>query len=158
MVASAPTVGSNYERYEWKGVNFGLIDIGGQTSLRSSWSQYFVGTSAIILVIDSSDAGRLPLAKAELDKLTQAEVRLFFCIDRSSAHKQELKSSLLLVLANKQDLPLGQGRLTPAQVSEALGLTDLRQREWQIMGCSALTGEGLMEGMDWMVSKLAASG
>jgi len=72
--------------------------------------------------------------------------------------KQELKTSLLLVLANKQDLPLGQGRLTPAQVSEALGLTDLRQREWQIMGCSALTGEGLMEGMDWMVSKLAASG
>ena len=71
---------------------------------------------------------------------------------------QELKSSLLLVLANKQDLPLGQGRLTPAQVSEALGLTDLRQREWQIMGCSALTGEGLFEGMDWMVSKLAASG
>lgn len=70
---------------------------------------------------------------------------------------QELKSSLLLVLANKQDLPLGQGRLTPAQVSEALGLTDLRQREWQIMGCSALTGEGLFEGMDWMVSKLAAS-
>jgi ADP-ribosylation factor-like protein 5B len=53
-----------------------LIDIGGQTSLRSSWSQYFVGTSAIILVIDSSDAGRLPLAKAELDKLTQAEVRI----------------------------------------------------------------------------------
>ena len=72
--------------------------------------------------------------------------------------EQELKSSLLLVLANKQDLPLGQGRLTPAQVSEALGLTDLRQREWRIMGCSALTGEGLMEGMDWMVSKLAASG
>lgn len=71
---------------------------------------------------------------------------------------QELKASLLLVLANKQDLPLGQGRLTPAQVSEALGLTDLRQREWQIMGCSALTGEGLFEGMDWMVSKLAASG
>ena len=157
MVASAPTVGSNYERYEWKGVNFGLIDIGGQTSLRSSWSQYFVGTSAIILVIDSSDAGRLPLAKAELDKLTQAEVRPLY-LSRPSSNGQELKSSLLLVLANKQDLPLGQGRLTPAQVSEALGLTDLRQREWQIMGCSALTGEGLMEGMDWMVSKLAASG
>lgn len=81
VVASAPTVGSNYERYEWKGVNFGLIDIGGQTSLRSSWSQYFVGTSAIILVIDSSDAGRLPLAKAELDKLTQAEVSSSMLMD-----------------------------------------------------------------------------
>jgi len=69
-----------------------------------------------------------------------------------------LKTSLLLVLANKQDLPVDQGRLTPAQVSEALGLTDLRQREWQIMGCSALTGEGLFEGMDWLVGKLAAGG
>lgn len=73
-MASAPTVGSNHEIYDYKGVRFGLIDIGGQTSLRSSWNQYFVGTSAIILVIDSSDAGRLPLAKAELQKLTQAEV------------------------------------------------------------------------------------
>jgi ADP-ribosylation factor-like protein 5B len=69
---------------------------------------------------------------------------------------QELRSSLLLVLANKQDLPAEEGRLTPAQVSEALGLTDLREREWQIMGCSALTGLGLMEGMDWLVTKLEA--
>jgi ADP-ribosylation factor-like protein 5B len=74
VVASAPTVGSNHEIYDYKGVRFGLIDIGGQTSLRASWNQYFVGTSAIILVIDSSDAGRLPLAKVELQKLTQAEV------------------------------------------------------------------------------------
>lgn len=51
---------------------------------------------------------------------------------------------------------MSQGRLTPAQVSEALNLTDLRQREWQIMGCSALTGAGLMEGMDWLVTKLDA--
>lgn len=46
--------------------------------------------------------------------------------------------------------------MTPAQVSEGLGLTDLREREWQIMGCSALTGDGLMEGMDWLVNKLTA--
>jgi GTPase SAR1 family protein len=74
VVASAPTVGSNHEIYEYKGVRFGLIDIGGQTSLRSSWSEYFAGTQAIILVIDSSDSARLSLAKAELQKLIQAEV------------------------------------------------------------------------------------
>jgi GTPase SAR1 family protein len=74
VVASAPTVGSNHEIYDYKGVRFGLIDIGGQTSLRSSWSQYFVGTAAIILVIDSSDVRRLPLAKAELQKLVADEV------------------------------------------------------------------------------------
>ena len=138
VVASAPTVGSNHEIYDYKGVRFGLIDIGGQTSLRSSWKQYFAGTTAIILVIDSSDTARLPLAKAELQKLVLDE---------------DLRTSLLLVLANKQDLPAAE-RQTPAQVSEALGLTDLREREWQIMGCSALTGIGLFEGMDWLVTKL----
>lgn len=66
---------------------------------------------------------------------------------------QDLQTALLLVLANKQDLPAAN-RMTPAQVSEALSLTDLREREWQIMGCSALTGIGLFEGMDWLVSKL----
>lgn len=74
VVASAPTVGSNHEIYDYKGVRFGLVDIGGQTSLRSSWSQYFLDTAAIILVIDSSDAGRLSLAKAELAKLVSDEV------------------------------------------------------------------------------------
>ncbi|KAI9633955.1 putative ADP-ribosylation factor [Dioszegia hungarica] len=138
VVASAPTVGSNHETYDYKGVRFGLIDIGGQTSLRGSWAQYFTGTTAIILVIDSSDAGRMALAKSELDKLVKHE---------------ELSSALLLVLANKQDLP---NKLTPAQVSEGLGLTSLREREWQIMGCSALSGEGLFEGMDWLVGKLEA--
>ena len=165
VVASAPTVGSNHEIYDYKGVRFGLIDIGGQTSLRSSWSQYFVGTAAIILVIDSCDVGRLPLAKAELQKLTADEVSrsnfgsiplLYLGSELIRRVEQELQTSLLLVLANKQDLPAAQGRLTPAQVSEALGLTELREREWQIMGCSALTGLGLFEGMDWLVGKLAA--
>ncbi|EJT47436.1 ADP-ribosylation factor [Trichosporon asahii var. asahii CBS 2479] len=141
VVASAPTVGSNSEIYDYKGVRFGLVDLGGQSSLRSAWSQYFADTAAIILVIDSNDSARLGLAKAELQKLVKNE---------------ELKSALLLVLANKQDLPEQAGRLTPAQVSEGLGLTDLREREWQIMGCSALTGDGLMEGMDWLVNKLTA--
>nr|ODN99967.1 arf/Sar family protein [Cryptococcus depauperatus CBS 7855] len=141
VVASAPTVGSNHEIYDYKGVRFGLIDIGGQTSLRSSWGQYYAGTEAIILVIDSNDGARLALVKQELMKLVSDE---------------SLSTALLLVLANKQDLPVAEGRLTPAQVSESLGLTDLREREWQIMGCSALTGEGLFEGMDWLVSKLAA--
>ncbi|KIR62479.1 hypothetical protein I312_103218 [Cryptococcus bacillisporus CA1280] len=141
VVASAPTVGSNHEIYDYKGVRFGLIDIGGQTSLRSSWNQYFNGTEAVILVIDSCDGPRLGLVKQELMKIVADE---------------SLSTALLLVLANKQDLPVSQGRLTPAQVSEALGLTDLREREWQIMGCSALTGAGLMEGMDWLVTKLAS--
>lgn len=157
VVASAPTVGSNSEIYDYKGVRFGLVDLGGQSSLRSAWSQYFADTAAIILVIDSNDSARLGLAKAELQKLVQNEVSPEVAREqRTAANIQDLKSALLLVLANKQDLPEQAGRLTPAQVSEGLGLTDLREREWQIMGCSALTGAGLMEGMDWLVNKLTA--
>lgn len=90
VVASAPTVGSNREVYEYKGVKFvsrstaallsgmltlqGLIDLGGQSSLRAAWNQYFADTEAIILVIDSNDAARLALAKAELQKLVKADV------------------------------------------------------------------------------------
>lgn len=54
--------------------------------------------------------------------------------------KQELRTSLLLVLANKQDLPVEQGRISPAQVSEALGLTSLRERKSE---CTASQGATL---------------
>lgn len=56
-----------------------------------------------------------------------------------SALSQALEKSLLLVMANKQDL---KGALTAAQISEGLGLTDLKDREWQILATSALTGQG----------------
>lgn len=42
-------------------------------------------------------------------------------------------------MANKQDL---KGALTAAQISDGLGLTDLKDREWQILATSALTGQG----------------
>ncbi len=95
IVASAPTVGSNHEIYDYKGVRFGLIDIGGQTNLRASWSQYFIGTAAIILVIDSSDVGRLPLAKAELQKFVTDEVSH---VDRVSRESTEICSRERFVL------------------------------------------------------------
>jgi len=62
-----------------------------------------------------------------------------------------LKDASLLVFANKQDL---QGALTDAQVSEALGLSNLKNRQWSIFKASAIKGEGLYEGLDWLVNAL----
>jgi hypothetical protein len=53
---------------------FSLWDLGGQTTLRSSWSQYHAGTAAVILVVDSTDRARLGLVREELNKLLEAEV------------------------------------------------------------------------------------
>lgn len=50
-----------------------IYDLGGQTSLRASWSEYFQAVKAVILVVDSSDRARLGLVKEELGKILQAE-------------------------------------------------------------------------------------
>ena len=34
----------------------------------------------------------------------------------------------------------------------ALGLEGIQDRIWQIQACSAKTGEGLQEGMEWLVA------
>lgn len=46
----------------------------------------------------------------------------------------------VLVFANKQDLQFAKDA---QDISEALELTKIRGRNWQIQGCSATTGEGL---------------
>jgi ADP-ribosylation factor-like protein 1 len=53
------------------------------------------------------------------------------------------------VFANKQDM---EGAMSAAQVSETLGLSQLKRRTWTIFKCSAKTGEGLTEGLDWLVN------
>jgi ADP-ribosylation factor-like protein 1 len=59
----------------------------------------------------------------------------------------------LLVLANKQDLP---DAASEKDISEVLGLTKIKNRDWSIYKCSAVTGKGLNESMDWLVEKLSS--
>jgi ADP-ribosylation factor-like protein 1 len=58
---------------------------------------------------------------------------------------------VLLVFANKQDMP---GAMSVTEVSEGLGLSLLKNRQWQIFKTSATKGEGLTEGLDWLVNIL----
>lgn len=60
--------------------------------------------------------------------------------------EEELKKSILVVLANKQDIA---GALTMAEVHQALGLDALKTRTFQIFKTSAIKGEGLDQAMDW---------
>jgi ADP-ribosylation factor-like protein 3 len=65
--------------------------------------------------------------------------------------EEKLAKAPLLVFANKQDL---EGSLKPSDIAEGLGLFSLRERAWQIEGCSAKQGIGLEQGMNWMISKI----
>jgi ADP-ribosylation factor-like protein 1 len=40
-------------------------------------------------------------------------------------------------------------------VSEQLDLPALKDRQWTIFKASALTGEGLNDGLDWLVNSVA---
>jgi len=139
VVVTTPTIGSNVEEIQYKNLKFQMWDLGGQENLRKTWTTYYEGAHAIVLVIDSTDVDRIPLAREELDKLLAME---------------STKSSALLVYANKQDL---KGALQPAEISDALGLSGIKDHDWTIQGCCALTGEGLYEGLDWVVAKIKAS-
>ena len=65
--------------------------------------------------------------------------------------EEELRNSILLVFANKQDM---EQALTPAEVATELGLSAIKNRKWQIFKTSALKNIGLEEGMEWLVEAL----
>jgi small GTP-binding protein len=113
-------------------LNFNVWDLGGQTSIRPYWRCYYANTAAVIFVVDSTDIERLQTAADELAAML---------------NEDELKDAALLVFANKQDQPGAKGA---ADISQALRLGELRDRNWSIMACSAVEGSGIKEGMDWL--------
>ncbi|KAI7883909.1 ARF/SAR superfamily [Lichtheimia hyalospora FSU 10163] len=139
IVVTTPTIGSNVEQIEYKNIKFLMWDIAGQETLRSSWKTYYVDTKAVIMVIDSTDAARLNVAKEELHHMMESD---------------QLQNASLLVFANKQDV---KSSLSAAKISEALSLSSLKDRQWHIQACSALSGDGLHEGLDWLVLQISGS-
>ena len=54
-------------------------------------------------------------------------------------------------MANKQDI---NGALSIEEVTKELQLRDLKSIKWLVQGTSGITEEGIMEGLDWMISIL----
>lgn len=66
-------------------------------------------------------------------------------------NEDELKDALLLVFANKQDLP---NALPASDISEKLGLPEMRNRSWFIQASSATNGDGLFDGLEWLCNNV----
>ena len=115
-----------------------MWDVGGQKRLRDMWRYYYENTQAVIYVVDSCDVERMDQeAKEELHVLMNAD---------------ELKDCQFLIYANKQD---AVGALSPPQVTEKLGLHQITNRTWQVQGSSAIRGDGLYEGLDWVSNQIS---
>lgn len=133
VVCTVPTIGFNVETMVYKNLQFNVWDLGGQTTIRPYWRCYYTGTDAVIFVVDSLDKDRLEICSSELHQMLKED---------------ELSESALLVFANKQDQP---GALKSEEITKALKLPSLRDRSWTIVPCSAIRGDGLSEGLDWLV-------
>eukprot|EP01083_Nonionella_stella_P107820 312788_1 len=119
VVTTIPTIGFNVETVEYKKINFTVWDVGGQDKIRPLWRHYYQNTHGIIFVVDSNDGERIDdsanianNARKELHRMLQED---------------ELKDAVLLLLANKQDLP---NALAVDDVQRRLGLDELVGRDW----------------------------
>lgn len=64
---------------------------------------------------------------------------------------EELNRANILVFANKQDV---NGCMSAAEISKQLNLQSMRKHKWQIQACCALSGEGLYQGLEWIVNNI----
>lgn len=138
VVTTIPTIGFNVETVEYKNISFTVWDVGGQDKIRPLWRHYYQNTQGLIFVVDSNDSDRIDAARDELHRML---------------NEDELRDSVLLVFANKQDLP---NAMSAAEMTDKLGLHGLRPsyRQWYIQACCATTGDGLYEGLDWLSATL----
>ncbi|XP_041706077.1 ADP-ribosylation factor-like protein 3 isoform X1 [Coregonus clupeaformis] len=132
-----PTQGFNIKSMQSQGFKLNVWDIGGQRKIRPYWRNYFENTDVLIYVIDSSDRKRFEETGQELAELMEEE---------------KLSMVPLLIFANKQDLMTA----APAsELAEGLNLHTIRDRVWQIQACSAITAEGVQDGMTWVCKNIA---
>ena len=69
--------------------------------------------------------------------------------DRSTSSKQDIP---ILFFANKMDL---KEALPTVKISQTLGLHQLPHKQWHVQSSNALTGDGVQEGIDWLLVQLA---
>ncbi|XP_026130635.1 ADP-ribosylation factor 4-like [Carassius auratus] len=137
VVTTIPTLGFNVETVEYRNISFTVWDVGGQDVIRRLWRHYYQNTKGLIFVVDSSDHDRIETAAEELNAMLAED---------------EMRDAVLLVLANKQDLPKA---MPVHELTDRLGLHALRGRQWFVQATCAVQGSGLYEGLDWLSDQLS---
>ena len=134
------------ETVEYKNIKFTMWDVGGQDKIRPLWRHYYKGTDAVIFVVDSNDQERIDDSSGQNASMPASEEL------HSMLQDDELRNAVLLVLANKQDLPRA---MSVDEVTQRLSLNSLRNRSWYIQGSCGTSGEGVFQGLDWLSETLA---
>ncbi|KAF2247077.1 ADP-ribosylation factor 6 [Trematosphaeria pertusa] len=159
---TVPTVGQNVATVSLPPPNppiyLKIWDVGGQHSLRGLWQSYYSSCHAIVFVIDSSDVGNATLADLG-SGLHEDNGRLEECrlVLESVLHNEDASGVPILVLANKQDredcvevVRIKEGFVRKVFEGEKGG----NVRDSRVLPCSALTGTGVQEAVEWLCSRV----
>ncbi|TRY74998.1 hypothetical protein TCAL_08648 [Tigriopus californicus] len=129
------TVGLNIGRIDTHGIRLNFWDLGGQEELQALWDKYYAECHAVIFTVDSHDRERVSESKAAFDAMIS---------------NSNITGVPLLVLANKQDLPESMGVREVKPIfqdnDEKIG-----NRECMVLPTSGLTGDGVVEGIEWLI-------
>ena len=133
-------VGFNVETVEYKNISFTVWDVGGQDKIRPLWRHYFQNTQGLIFVVDSNDRWGYFIKNIVSSVMAlQFNWITFVCYRERIGEardelmrmlaEDELREAVLLIFANKQDLP---NAMNAAEITDKLGLHSLRNRNWYI--------------------------
>eukprot|EP00796_Vickermania_ingenoplastis_P006691 gene6691-4789_t len=134
--AAVPTQGFTIKYIKVAGIKLQVFDVGGSRDVRPYWRQYYSEAAAIVFVLDSSNPSRLGEAYEELQFVLEEE---------------KLQQAPLLVYANKQDR---MDAATPEEIARGIAGADLRSHPWKIQCCSGVTGDGVQEGIEWLLTQM----
>ncbi|NXD87475.1 ARF5 factor, partial [Halcyon senegalensis] len=138
-----PPAGFNVETVEYKNICFTVWDVGGQDKIRPLWRHYFQNTQAGLA--GSGCLGGSPRATLRQHP-AQPSPR------SPQLQEDELRDAVLLVFANKQDMP---NAMAVSELTDKLGLQTLRSRTWYVQATCATQGTGLYDGLDWLSHELS---
>eukprot|EP01084_Bolivina_argentea_P243004 407479_1 len=176
-----PTIGPNEERFIFE-TNFCKIrldiwDLGGMEKIRSLWRHYPYNSNknAIIIVIDSDPKQFERIRKNVDDNIYDEMVRYLNEFDYDIpiliwCNKQDLKNAVTiqqiecelgLTVYDKNMFKDLKCVLLPTHIidiifdyiniyNKELGM---KRRKYKIMGCSAKTGDGVYEGIEWITNQ-----
>ena len=137
----SPTMGFEISTLQYQDFTLNLWDIGGQTSLRTFWGNYFDKTNVVVWVVDWMSMDRIQESYEELrDKVIQQD---------------RLVAVSLLILMNKIDmLQTNKVEETKKQIVGLLELeSQLPLEKWQIIAVSAVTGQGAETALEWIIGQ-----
>ncbi|XP_003389585.1 PREDICTED: ADP-ribosylation factor-related protein 1-like [Amphimedon queenslandica] len=132
------TVGLNVGRIDVGVQRLVLWDLGGQQDLQTLWNEYYAECHGVVYMIDSCDRHALQISAETFNRVI---------------HHADLDGAPLLILANKQDredaLPL-----TEVESAFDTSVESIGNRDCRIQRVSALRGEGVFEGIEWLAQRV----